>query len=512
VLDGYYSVTVTLSRVFRRASLVVGIVLAVAFLPVVAEGKGKARAATGKPNILLLLFDDMRYEGVIDNPAVLPKTKRWLADGGVNFTQAFTTTPLCCPNRATMWSGLLMHNHRVFDNYAGDNLDRDWIAPRYLRDAGYGTALVGKFITDWNWRYEPPHFDNLAVFQGGFTDARFMVRHRGEAKTRTERAPYTTDWIGEKAAAFIDDFETSDDQPWFMQVAPHAPHQEQTAPGPDSCNLQKMYSWPPRYDGAPIPEWKPTPAADIEGGPDHKAEKQDKPAWVRSRNFTHKCAQVTYEGAMRTLMPADDMVDLIMTRLQERGELANTLVILTTDNGYAWNERGMTSKGAPWIENVQAPFLVRWDGVFPPGTTDERLVGTVDLVPTYLDAAGYNPPEIRYPFDGRSFLPGRPARTEKYLESGPVLQSSPKGYKGHRGIPAWASLRTKKWSYIETYDKANNTDVDWREYYDLVADPWELNNLLADNDPSNDPDVNALSARLRKAVTCAGTAGDNPCP
>jgi N-acetylglucosamine-6-sulfatase len=380
VLDGYYSVTVTLSRVFRRASLVVGIVLAVAFLPVVAEGKGKARAATGKPNILLLLFDDMRYEGVIDNPAVLPKTKRWLADGGVNFTQAFTTTPLCCPNRATMWSGLLMHNHRVFDNYAGDNLDRDWIAPRYLRDAGYGTALVGKFITDWNWRYEPPHFDNLAVFQGGFTDARFMVRHRGEAKTRTERAPYTTDWIGEKAAAFIDDFETSDDQPWFMQVAPHAPHQEQTAPGPDSCNLQKMYSWPPRYDGAPIPEWKPTPAADIEGGPDHKAEKQDKPAWVRSRNFTHKCAQVTYEGAMRTLMPADDMVDLIMTRLQERGELANTLVILTTDNGYAWNERGMTSKGAPWIENVQAPFLVRWDGVFPP--TNASWAPSISCRPT----------------------------------------------------------------------------------------------------------------------------------
>src|SRR5918992_802356 len=513
MLKGYYSVSVTLSRFLRRATVVLGLALLVAFLPAVAESKGKAEAAPGsKPNILFFLFDDMRYEGVIDNPAVLPKTKRRLAEAGVTFTQAFTTTPLCCPDRATMWSGRLQHNHGVVDNYTGDNLDLDWIASRYLRDAGYRTALVGKFITNWNWRYEPPHFDDFAVFQGGYKDSRFMVKQRGDAKTHTERAPYTTDWIGEKAAAFVDGFETRDDQPWFMQVSPHAPHQEQVAPGPDSCNLEKMYSWPERYDAQPIPPWKPTPAEEIEGGPNGKAEKQDKAPWVRSANFTHKCGQVTYDGAMKTLMVADDMVDTVMTRLQDRGELANTLVLLSTDNGYSWNERGMTSKGAPWTEHVQAPLLVRWDGVFPPGSTDERLVGTEDYLPTYLDAAGYQPPEIRYPFDGRSFLPGRPARAEKYLELGPVLKPSPKDYKGHRGIPAWASLRTKNWQYIEFYEKDNNTDLHWREYYDLVADPWELNNLLADKDPANDPDVVALSARLRKAIACVGTGGGDACP
>jgi arylsulfatase A-like enzyme len=155
---------------------------------------------------------------------------------------------------------------------------------------------------------------------------------------------------------------------------------------------------------------------------------------------------------------------------------------------------------------------VRWDGVFPPGTKDERLVGTEDYLPTYLDAAGYQPSEIHYPFDGRSFLPGRPARAEKYLELGPVLKPSPKDYKGHRGIPAWASLRTKNWQYIEFYEKSNNTALHFREYYDLVADPWQLSNVLADKDPGNDPDVEALSARLRKAAVCVGTAGANPCP
>ncbi|HEV8624074.1 MAG TPA: sulfatase-like hydrolase/transferase [Acidimicrobiia bacterium] len=512
MLDGYYCVGVTLSRFMRRATFVLGIVLAVSFLPVVAEGKGKVRAA-GQPNILFVLLDDMRSDGVMNNPAVLPKTKHWLGDTGTNFTQAFTTTPLCCPDRATMWSGRFEHNHGVVDNYAGDNLDRDWISPRYLHDAGYRTALVGKFITDWNWRYEPPHFDDLAAFQGGYTDARFMVKSPGDAKTHAERATGdSTEWIGAKAASLIDGFESRDDQPWFMQVAPHAPHQEQTAPGPDSCNLQKMYTWPPKYDSQPIPPWKPTPAEQIEGGPNGKAEKQDKAPFVRGQNFTHKCGQVTYDGAMRTLMVADDMVDTIMTRLQADGELANTLVLFTTDNGYAWNERGMTSKGAPWTEHVQAPLLVRWDGVFPPGTTDERLVGTEDYLPTFLDAAGYTPPQIKYPFDGRSFLPGRPARNEKYLEFGPVLKPSPKGYKGHRGIPTWASLRTKQWQYIEFYERDDNTKLNWQEYYDLAADPWELNNLLADKDLANDPDVAALSARLHKAAICAGTAGANPCP
>jgi arylsulfatase A-like enzyme len=211
-------------------------------------------------------------------------------------------------------------------------------------------------------------------------------------------------------------------------------------------------------------------------------------------------------------MVADDMVDTIMTRLQTTGELANTLVLLGSDNGYSWNERGMTSKGAPWTEHVQSPLLVRWDGVFPAGTTDDRLVGTEDYLPTYLDAAGYTPPDIRYPLDGRSFLPGRPARTEKYLELGPVLRPTPKQYQGHRGIPAWASLRTKQWQYVEFFEKGANTEIQWKEYYDLTSDPWELNNLLADKDPSNDPDVAVLSARLQKAAHCVGTAGDNPCP
>ena len=215
-----------------------------------------------------------------------------------------------------------------------------------------------------------------------------------------------------------------------MQVAPHAPHQEQTAPGPDSCNLHKMYTWPARYDSVPMPPWNKTPAVTVEAGPNGKAEKADKVPYVRGMDFTQKCGEITYEGHMRTLMVADDMVDAIMTHLQNSGQLANTMVLFTTDNGYSWDERGLTSKGLPWTEHIQAPLMVRWDGVFPPGTTDDRLVGTEDYLPTYLDAAGYAPPDVHYPLDGLSLLPGRPARNEKLLEFGPILRNSPKGYIG----------------------------------------------------------------------------------
>jgi len=209
-------------------------------------------------------------------------------------------------------------------------------------------------------------------------------------------------------------------------------------------------------------------------------------------------------------MAADDMVDTIMQKLEADGELSNTLVVFTSDNGYSWGERGVPSKGLPYTEHVKAPFLVRWDGVFPAGGTDDRLVGGEDFLPTYLQTAQYSPPELHYPLDGHSFLPGQAGKAVKLLEFGPVGRPTPAGYQGHRNIPTWASLRTADWQYIEYYG-ADNTTVQWKEYYDLTRDPFEIDNILV-NDPARAPDVAALSAELHRYLTCAGTSGANPCP
>ena len=389
-----------------------------------------APAQDGRPNILLILLDDMREEGVMDVPEVLPKTKRWLQAEGTTFSEGFVTSSLCCPERATIWSGRVAHNHQVFDNYTGDNLDRDWIIPRYLRDAGYHTALVGKFITNWRFRYEPSHFDDYAAFQGGYVDARFMVKDPGDTKHRNERAAYSTDYIADKAVEYITAYQARD-QRWFMQVAPHAPHNlKEGTQG--RCDLKALYTWPARHDKTPVPGWRPTPAVTVEGN--NKAEKADKVPYVRQRTYPRECAEITHTGHMKTLLAADEMVDRIMGTLKDSGELDRTLVIFTSDNGYAWGERGMTSKGLSYREHVKVPFLVRWDGVFPAGSVDSRPVSGEDLLPTFLRAAGYTPPQLGYPLDGRSFLPGDAGREVKYLELGPVGRRSPKGYQGHRSI------------------------------------------------------------------------------
>ena len=462
----------------------------------------------GRPNILFILLDDLRDEGIMDVAEVLPKTKQWLQAGGTTFTQAYTTTPLCCPERATIWSGRYGHNHGVFDNHLGGTLDRDWIIPRYLHDAGYTTGLVGKFITDWHYRYEPPHFDSYAAFQGDYTDQPFWVKNPGEATYHTEIAAYSTDFIADKATGFVDAFEADDDRPWFMQVSPHAPHDikpEGTATS--GCNLNDLYTWPDRHDNVAVAPWTPTPAVDVEGSP---TEKADKVPYLRSQRYSRDCSAVIHEGQLRTLLAADDMVDTVMQKLQATGELDNTMVIFTTDNGYSWGERGVTSKGLPYTEHVKAPFLVRWDGVFPAGATDDRLVGGEDFLPTYLQAAQYSPPEVRYPLDGRSFLPGQPGKAVKLLEFGPLDRPSPPRYEGHHGIPTWASLRTAGWQYIEYYG-ADNTTVEWQEYYDLTQDPWELDNLVV-TDPARVPGLADLSAELRRIRTCVGTTGTAACP
>ncbi|MGH8999990.1 MAG: sulfatase-like hydrolase/transferase, partial [Acidimicrobiia bacterium] len=446
--------------------------------PAPGPGPGTPPVAKERPNVMVFLFDDMRFEGSL---GVMPKTREWLAAGGTTFPDGYATTPLCCPERASIWSGRYMHNHGVIDNGFGDRLDYDWIMPRYLRDAGYKTALAGKFITDWDASDDPPHFDRWAVFQGGDRDAYFNVDGDGT------RAEWTEPFLAERTVEFLSDFEAeSDDTPWFIQVSPQAPHD-----GSDGS-----YESPEPYASAPVPEWEPTPAV----AEDTDEEKADKAPFLRGSSQSEERSRFTHEGHMRALMTADAMVDDIMSHLAATGELDNTLVVFTSDNGYHWGERGLTSKGYPYVESVKVPFLVRWDGVFGAGAVDPRLVAGLDILPTVLDAANAAP-ELRYPLDGRSFLPGSEGRAELLLEF----------HEGHRGIHHWASLRTPGWQYIEWYED-DATTVEWTEHYDLAADPWQLESVVADDDPANDPDVGALSARLAAARGCAGSSGPNACP
>jgi len=244
----------------------------------------------------------------------------------------------------------------------------------------------------------------------------------------------------------------------------------------------------------PIPPYVPTPAA-------LDADRDDQVEYIHHTRQSEETSRSNHDGQLRTLLAVDEMVDAVFRRLAATGELDNTLAVFTSDNGYSWGERGVTSKGLPYRESVRVPFLVRWPGIFPAGAVDPRPVGGVDLLPTFLDASATVPPVLGYPLDGRSFLPGRQGRDSILLEFA----------ADHRSIPPWASLRNGAWQYIEYYG-ADSDAVQFREYYDLGADPWQLTNLLADADPANDPDVAALSADLDTARHCAGGAPPQGCP
>ncbi|MGH9038688.1 MAG: sulfatase-like hydrolase/transferase, partial [Acidimicrobiia bacterium] len=433
---------------------------------------GNSDPPGGRPNFIVINTDDQRLEGTM---AIMPKTRQWIVDAGTSFPEGFATTPLCCPSRSGLFSGRYTHNHGNLNNQTTDQLDLNATVQRYLHDAGYKTGMAGKFLLHWSNSTRPPHFDYWALTSGGYNDVSYGT-DQGSL-----RADYSTTETRRQALRMLDAFEQNDGSPFFLYLAPQAPHDP----------------WDPEaaYRNANVGAWSANPAV-------AESDRSDKPEWVQDFHVDFAEGAEIRQAQLRLLKSVDDMVDAVMQRLTANGEADNTVVIFTSDNGYLWGEHGMKSKYNPYEGSVRVPFFVRWPGKVPAGAVDPRPVGNVDITPSLLAAAGLSP-QLLYPFDGRPFLaPGGLAtatRPEAYLEY---------FMDEHRDIPDWASIRTAGFNYVEYYE---GTRVIYREYYNLVADPWELNNLLGDASTANDPDTSALASRLVRYRTCTGTTGTKAC-
>ena len=272
---------------------------------------GPSVAQPSGPNILIFLTDDQRASDTVI-PSVMPKLRQWLMAGGREFTNFFDSTPLCCPDRSVILSGRYAHNTGVRTNTDFASLDQSLTMERLLDADGYETAYVGKFLNDWNISTKPPYFDQRSLVGGGYTDQTWNID--GVGNTYPD---YTTDFAGQRANAYLDHFETNDQQPWAMFVATPAPHNP----------------WTPaaKYANADVGVWAGNPAT-------AETDRSDKPPWVQARNFSLAQAEAVRTPQLRTLKSVDDMVDTVMTRLQQLGELSDTLVIYTSDNGYLWGE------------------------------------------------------------------------------------------------------------------------------------------------------------------------------
>jgi arylsulfatase A-like enzyme len=431
-----------------------------------ASGPSGGAATEPPPNILLIVTDDQRATETL---WVMPETLRLFRDQGTRFSRGFATTPLCCPSRATLFSGRYAHNHGVMTNQDAELLDHDKTVQAYLHAAGYRTGIVGKFLNKWNVEQDPPHFDRWAIFNAGYYDRPFNVN--GEVRT-VQR--YSTDFIADRAVRFLRRFDASDEAPWFLYVAPYAPH------GP--------FTPEPAYEDAPVGGWAGNPAV-------REVDRSDKPPYVRRNHAGLAEGRRIRRGQLRTLMSVDDLVETIFATLSQLGERRRTLAVFVSDNGYLWGEHGRTAKNVPYTQSIKIPFMMRWPGHVPAGAVDGRIVGNVDVAATILDATEVPPPPGAPPLDGRSLLDASWARGRILTESG--------GGPG-RGPPQCASLRAGRYQYVEYYAE-DGTTVVFREYYDLRADSWQLVNLLRDGDPSNNPDVPQLHAQLAADRACTGS-------
>jgi arylsulfatase A-like enzyme len=413
---------------------------------------------------LIFVTDDQRGERTL---SVMPQTRRFFARGGTLFANAFATTPLCCPSRASILSGRYAHNHGVTRNEFGGRLDADHALPAYLRAAGYRTAISGKYLQGIPLGTDPPHFDRWDTFNWGYFDRTHNVNGSLELIE-----PYSTRHVGSFAVQSLRRFERSDREPWFLYVAPNAPHDPFAASD--------------KYRGTPLPE-RSHEQVRLE------RDRSDKPAFVRATTFGRAKGHRIMKRQLRTLLSVDDMVARVTRELRALGEARETLAFFMSDNGYLLGEHGLFGKRLPYEPSVRIPLLMRWPGRVSAGTVAERLVANIDVAPTVLEAAGIEP-EATHPVDGVSLLQDaeREALLLEQIEKRPGA------------LPGWAAIRTPSSIYVEYYGPDQESVIS-REHYDLNEDPDQLRNTLADGDSSNDAGTRALQARLREIRACTGT-------
>jgi arylsulfatase A-like enzyme len=423
-----------------------------------------------RPNVLIILTDDQRA----DTMNVMGSTRAWFAQGGARYPNAFATTPMCCPSRSSIFSGMYTHNHGVASNSDPSRLDHTGTMQRFLQDAGYLNGYVGKFLNRWRLSTRPPFFDRSILVEGG-RHRRFRAAVNGSVRRVNA---YSTNYVTEHAVGTMEWFERRDGDPWFFVVAPTAPHEP--------------FVPEPRYAESPVPPLSPSPAM-------LERDRTDKPSYVQAANGTLDEARRVRRQQLRMLRSVDDLVGRLRDTMSRLGE-NNTIAVFTSDNGFQWGEHGLSTKAKPYTASVRVPLLVRWPGHIPDNTVDPRLGANVDIAATILDAVEVSPSAE---MDGRSLL-SVPPRDRLLLEAEPQ----------DGRVPNWAATRSAEYQYVEYYGETTGA-VTFREYYDLGTDPWQLVNLFADRDPGNDPpaeEAARLSAILARDRSCEGTSGPGACP
>lgn len=479
---------------------------------------GQARRATGKPNIVFLLVDDMRLADL----SRMPATQRLVGAAGTTFTQAYISFPLCCPSRATIYTGQYSHNNGVRGNAPPQGgfqslTDRGNVLAAWLQEAGYYTTHIGKYLNGYGARAPAEPQPGWSEWRGSIDQSTYRMwgyTLLEDGKQVTYGAPlvedpalYQTDVYRDKAEDFIRRRAASG-QPFYLDVSFVAPHSENNGSRPGGQTIRSA----PRHRGqlanAPLP--KPT-AYD-------EADVADKPGWLRKapRLTTAQVTQITnaYRSRQEALLAVDEAVARLVAVLDETGQLANTYVVFMSDNGFFHGEHRIpTGKTLAYEPSTHVPLLIRGPGI-PAGGRSAELVGNVDVAATFADIADAAP---RRQLDGRSFLPYAQTTTRRStrplllettaaaaggdLDQDGAANQAPTPAGGRIRAPSYRAIRAGRYKYVEYADGA-------KELYDLGRDPQELSNRAGDK--RYKAAQNVLTTRLRSLSVCRGSACSTP--
>jgi arylsulfatase A-like enzyme len=418
----------------------------------------------GRLNIVLILTDDQRFNTM----QYMPITMSLIGNQGVQFTNAFASTPLCCPSRASILTGLYTHNHHVITNFAPLGgapafVDTSTIGT-WLQDAGYRTALIGKYLNDYNkltpWPYRPPGWSVWQAFKLPEYYNYTLVVGTNEVHYTFAPQDYSTDVLTARAVQFIQS--TPDSQPLFLYYAPYAPHGPAIPAQQDIGTFNNLPLWrPPSYNEADV---------------------ADKPVWVQNLASVSQAKSdsndLFRENQIESLQAEDRAVGQIIQALADAGRLDSTAIIFASDNGITWGEHRYFTKNCAYEECIRVPLMIKAPGVLP--RQDDHLVELIDLAPTMAFWARLPAPPAKV--NGRSLAPlltnaNAPWRSEILLEVLARLQP-----------PAtealFSAVRTDRYLYSEL-------TTGEKELYDLQNDPFELDNL------SGDPAMVGLMAQLK---------------
>jgi N-acetylglucosamine-6-sulfatase len=435
-------------------------VRAVAFVTFVASaaswfGPSTAHAVAARPNIVLIVTDDQRW----DTLWAMPNVEAELAARGETFTHAHVVTPLCCPARAQILTGQYAHTTGVYGNHNGPHggfnaFDDSTTVATVLHHAGYRTALIGRYLNGYGddgsiqpATYVPPGWDRWSgTVAGGDRYYGYTQNEDGALLTYgTAASDYITDVLGQEVVDFID--EPGNPAPFFVEWAPPAPHKQAVPEAAHAHDFDALTPWrPDSYDERNV---------------------RDKPQWMRAvpriSQDAGDAVDLFRQRQYDTLQSVDEWVSTIVDTLAANGVLQDTMIVFTSDNGYLWGEHRMSGKNVPYEEATRVPLVVRYDALGAAGTSP-TLAANIDLAPTFAEIAGTAMPDA----DGVSmvpFLTGSESaiRREHLIEQQAVGRAN--------GIPAWCMLQRER-AVLTHYGSGEE------EFYNLARDPLQLQNRI----------------------------------